>query len=89
MGQLIKIEFPCHTLTVRLGSGSYVHCDTKGRTSTPTSFRENLIFSSLFTYSPTPKANKGYLRPPNSNRNLHAKTSTLSYQNASLSKIKA
>ena len=33
MGLLVKIGFPCHTLAVRLGSGSYVHCVTMGRTS--------------------------------------------------------
>jgi hypothetical protein len=32
MRQLVKIGFPCHTLTVRPGSGLYVHCDTKSHT---------------------------------------------------------
>ena len=36
-------------------------------------FRENLIFSLLSTYSPTPKANKGFLGPLNTDYNLHAK----------------
>jgi hypothetical protein len=35
------------------------------RTSTLMSFRENLIFSPLYAYSLTPKANKGYLRCDN------------------------
>ena len=36
-------------------------------------FRENLIFSPLSTYSSIPKANKGFLGPPNIDYNLHAK----------------
>ena len=36
-------------------------------------FRENLIFSPLSAYSPTPKANKGFLGLPNTDYNLHAK----------------
>jgi hypothetical protein len=51
--------------------GLYIR--SRDRTSALTSFRENLIFSSLSIYSPTPKANKGFLRLPNSDRNLHAK----------------
>jgi hypothetical protein len=47
-------------------------------TSAPMSFGENLIFSLLSAYSPTLKANKGFIRPLNSDRNLHAKTTTLS-----------
>ena len=43
------------------------------RTSAQTVFRENLIFSPLSAYSPTPKANKGFLGPPNIDYNLHAK----------------
>jgi hypothetical protein len=43
-----------------------------------TSFRENFIFSPLSAYSPTPKANKGFLGPPNIDYNLHAKTTTIS-----------
>ena len=39
--------------------GLYIR--SQDHTSTPTSFRENLIFSPLFAYSPTPKANKGFL----------------------------
>jgi hypothetical protein len=42
-------------------------------TFVPMFFKDNLIFSSLSAYSPTLKANKGYLRPPNSDQNLHAK----------------
>ena len=33
MGRLVKIGFPYHTLTVRLGLGSYVHRVTMGRMS--------------------------------------------------------
>ena len=33
MGQLVKMEFPCQTLTVRSGSELFVRCDTLGRTS--------------------------------------------------------
>jgi hypothetical protein len=36
--------------------GPYVQ--SRDRTSTLTSFKENLIFFPLSTYSPTPKANK-------------------------------
>jgi hypothetical protein len=32
MGRLVKIWFSCHTLTVRPGSGPYVHCVMTGRT---------------------------------------------------------
>ena len=51
----MKIGFSCHTLAIRLGSGLYVHHVTMSRTSVMTSFRENLIFSPLSTYSLTPK----------------------------------
>ena len=43
------------------------------RTSAQRVYRKNLIFSPLFAYSPTPKANKGFLGSPNTNQNLHAK----------------
>jgi hypothetical protein len=33
MGQLVKIEFSYHTLTIRQGSGLYVHRVMTGRTS--------------------------------------------------------
>jgi hypothetical protein len=33
MGRLVKIGFSCHTLTVRLGSGPYVHRVTTNRIS--------------------------------------------------------
>jgi hypothetical protein len=33
MGRLVKIGFPCHTLTVRPGLDPHVHYDTKGHTS--------------------------------------------------------
>ena len=50
-----------------------IPCQTLDRMSAPTSFKENLIFSTLSAYSPTPKANTDSLRPPNSDRKLHAK----------------
>jgi hypothetical protein len=50
---------------------SYVQ--SRDRTSTLTFFKENLIFSSLSAYFPTPKANTDSLSPPNSNRNLYTK----------------
>ena len=43
------------------------------RTSALRVFGENLIFSPLFAYSPTSKANKGFLGPLNTYYNLHAK----------------
>ena len=55
---------PCH-------DGPYVW--SRYHTSAIRIFKENLIFSPLSTYSPTPKANKGFLRPPNTNQNLHTK----------------
>jgi hypothetical protein len=88
MGWLVKIGFSCNALAIRLAQGYmstesqrairpitrlYVHHITTGRMSALTSFGENLIFSPLSAYSPTPKANKGPLRPPNTDRNLHAK----------------
>jgi hypothetical protein len=80
MGRLVKKGFPCNTLAVRPGSlchdGPYIR--SQDYTSAPTSFRENLIFSPLSAYSPTPKANTNSVRPPNTDRNLHAKTTTLS-----------
>jgi hypothetical protein len=33
MRRLMKIEFPCHTLALRPGSGLYVHCDAVGHMS--------------------------------------------------------
>jgi hypothetical protein len=33
MRRLVKMEFPCHTLTVHLGLGPFVHYDTSGHTS--------------------------------------------------------
>jgi hypothetical protein len=33
MRQLVKIGFLCHILTVRQGSGLYIHYATKGHTS--------------------------------------------------------
>jgi hypothetical protein len=62
--KLEAIRLLCH-------NGLYVQ--SRDCTSAPTLFRENLIFSSLSVYSLTPKANKGYLRPPNTYRNFHAK----------------
>ena len=43
------------------------------RTSALRVFRENLIFNPLSAYSPTPKANKDFLGPPNTDYNLHEK----------------
>jgi hypothetical protein len=73
MGWLVKIWFPYNTLAVRPLShyGPYVRLGD--RTSAPTSFRENLIFSSLFAYSLTPKANTNSLGSPNTYQNLHVK----------------
>ena len=65
MRWLVKIGFSYNTLAIFLGSGPFVHRVTIGRTSAPTSFRENFIFSPLSTYFPTPKANKGLIGPPN------------------------
>ena len=62
MRRLMKIKFPVTLWTVRLVSRSYVRSEV---------FRENLIFSPLFAYSPTPRAIKDTLRPPNSEYNLH------------------
>jgi hypothetical protein len=79
-GRLVKIGLPYHTLAVRPCSSLYVHCVTIGPyfrsqdcTSAPTSLRENLIFSPLSAYSPTSRANKGFLGPPNTYQNLHTK----------------
>jgi hypothetical protein len=75
----MKIGFPCHTLAVCLARGrtSMSHdgpyIQSRDRTFTSMSFRENLIFSQLSAYSLTPKANKGFLRPSNTDYNLHAK----------------
>jgi hypothetical protein len=73
MRWLVKIGFPCHTLTV-------LHCDTKGRTSDHETVHplRHLLGRTSFSlhypaYSLTLKANKGSLRPPNIDRNLHAK----------------
>ena len=57
MGQLIKIR---------------VSLSHSGRTSALMSFRENLIFFLLSTYSSTSKANKDFLGPPNTDQNLYA-----------------
>ena len=51
--------------------GPYVR--SQYHTSALKVFRENLIFSPLSAYSLTPKANKGFLGPPNIDCNLHAK----------------
>ena len=79
MRQLVKIGFSCHTLAVHPGSRSYVHHVMMGRTFgyntiCPLSgiFKENLIFFLLFVYSPTLKANKGFLGSSNIDYNLNA-----------------
>jgi hypothetical protein len=77
MGRLVKIGFPCHTLTVRLGLRPYLHGIMMGHTSGhdtihPLFFRENLIFSLLFAYSPIPRATRNTLKPPNLDHILHA-----------------
>ena len=51
--------------------GLYVQ--SRYHTSTLRVFWENLIFSPLSAYSLTPKANKGFLGPPNTDYNLHTK----------------
>ena len=84
MGWLVKIGFSHHTLAVRpdhiswlkvvrppCHDGPYVR--SRYRISALRVFKENLIFSPLFAYSPTPKANKGFLGPLNTDYNLYAK----------------
>jgi hypothetical protein len=76
--ELEKIGFPCHTLTVHLRSGLYVHHVTTGRTSSKYHMsvmwvlRENFIFSPLSAYSSTPRASGNTLKPLSVVYNLHA-----------------
>ena len=72
-GRLVKIGFPCHTLAVCPPCYDEPYVWSRYRTSALMVFKENLIFSPLSAYSPTPKANKGFLGPPNIDYNLHAK----------------
>jgi hypothetical protein len=78
MGRLLRVSLSHSSSTSGLKAihpprhnGPYVW--SLDRTSAPMSFRENLIFSPLSAYSLTPKANKGFLGPPNIDQNLHAK----------------
>jgi hypothetical protein len=72
----MKIGFPYNILDVcpLRYDGPYIW--SQDCTFAPTSFRENLIFSPLFAYSPTPKANKGFLEPPNTDRNVQESNNT-------------
>ena len=79
MGRLVKIGFPYHNLdctseleVVRPSRHNGPNVRSQDRLSTLTSFREPSFSPSLSTYSPTPKANKGFLGPPNTNYNLYA-----------------
>jgi hypothetical protein len=82
MGRSMKIGFFCHIMAVRPAWGCTSTVSRRAvrlvSTSTLTSFRENLIFSPLFAYSPTPKANKGFLGPFNTDRKPLCKVTTLS-----------
>ena len=64
MSELEAVHPPCY-------DGLYVR--SRYRTSALRIFKENLIFSPLFIYSPTSKANKGFLGPHNTDYNLHTK----------------
>jgi hypothetical protein len=62
MGHLVKLGFPCHVMT-------YVRAQV--RTSAVWVLGENLIFSPLFAYPPTPKATRNYLKPSSLVCNLY------------------
>jgi hypothetical protein len=72
MGCLVKIGFPYHTVTIRLGLGVYVRRVMTSRMSAVWVLGENLIFSPLFAYSSTPKATRNNLKPFSPVYNLHA-----------------
>jgi hypothetical protein len=76
MRHLVKIGFPCHTVSVRPGLGVYVrHVTTswsQHRMSVVWVLGENLIFFPLSAYSPTPKATRNNLKPSSPVCNLHA-----------------
>ena len=57
----MKIEFSWNALAVRPLCHDGLYVRLQDCTSAPMLFRENLIFSPLSAYSPTPKANKGFL----------------------------
>ena len=66
MEWLVKIGFPYNTLAIRQQRHNRPYIRSQDRTSTLTSFMENLIFSPLSAYSPTLKANTDSIMPPNS-----------------------
>jgi hypothetical protein len=51
---------------LRKNNGPYIQ--SRDYTSALKSFMENLVFFPLSIYSSTPKANKGFLGPPNTDR---------------------
>jgi hypothetical protein len=58
MRQLVKIGFPCHTLIICQGLGSYIHHVTMGRTSSKIPYvryvgsqREPHFLSTVYLFS--------------------------------------
>jgi hypothetical protein len=78
MGRLVKIGFFCHTMTyVRAREHTSAVSrqavrPAQHRTSAMWVLGENLIFSLLSAYSPTPRATMNILKPFSLVCNLHA-----------------